>query len=144
MSEEQNCPPIEQLCACIDGELLAAAREALDRHVAGCALCRARIDQFTALGSALKGLPDMSCGRDLAPLVDRRIAASERKTVRRAPRIGWSLLPQTLGGLAALAAGAYLALVLTAGAALTRPAAMAVFDPSPPGALCPGRCYSGE
>lgn len=136
-----RCPSIEELSAYLDGELEAGARGALARHAAECPLCGARIDQFTALGSALKGLPELRPGIDIAALVDRRIAAPRRARPRR---YGWSLAPQAVGGLAALAAGAYLALMLPAGAALTRPGPMAVLGPSPPGALCAGRCLSGE
>lgn len=141
---KESCPRIGEVSAFMDGALSGPARDEFAGHAKTCPLCGARLLEFTALSERLKTLRDTRCEADLARLVDRRLA--DRAPARRAPRKrawwqNWQLAPQGLGVAAALAMGVYLGLLLTGGGAAMRPSAMAVFDASPPGALCAGRCY---
>jgi uncharacterized protein (DUF1501 family) len=100
------------------------------------------------LRSALRPLAAARAGVDLAPLIEQRLTARERP--HRAARgrswwHGWQILPSGLAAAGVLATGVYLGALLTgaAGATVMRPAAMAMFDPVPPGGLCVGlsSCY---
>jgi anti-sigma factor RsiW len=46
-----------ELGALLDGELDAAARESVDRHLAGCAACRAELALLRAVTRAVQALP---------------------------------------------------------------------------------------
>ncbi len=141
---KEACPRVEAISAFIDGALGAPARQELARHAKDCPLCAATLRNFMSLSQDLQGLRDTRCEIDLAALVDRRLAdraPPRRPADRRARWQGWPLVPQGLGAAGVLALGIYLGQVLAGGAASVRPAAMAVFDVSPPGGLCAGRCY---
>ncbi len=146
MIDTRHCPRNEELSAFIDGALGTDASESIARHAKECPLCGARMNEFLGLRERLQHLRGVRCEVDLAPLVNRRLEgrASTRAPRRRAWWPGWQLVPQGFGAAGMLAAGLYLGQVLAGGAAAARPAAMAVFDASPPGALCAGRCYREE
>lgn len=137
-----GCPRIEDISALMDGELTGRAAEALRAHAAHCPLCAATLRDFAAVSTRLQTLRDTRCDVDLAALVGPRLPprmpAGRRKPAR--PWGGlWQLVPGGLGAAGALAAGAYLGLLLvTGGGAALRPAGMTVFDAVPPGALCAG------
>jgi anti-sigma factor RsiW len=137
-----QCPRIEDISALIDGELAGAAREELKAHVAHCPLCAPVLRDFIAMGTQLNALRDTRCDVDLAAIVGPRLPP--RAPARGKRPVGhwadlWQLAPRGLGAAGALAAGAYLGLLLAAGSGTAlRPAAMAVFDAVPPGSVCAG------
>jgi anti-sigma factor RsiW len=142
-----QCPRLKDISAYIDGALGEPARQAFASHAAGCPLCAGRLRDFLALRSAFHAWRDTRCDIDLAALLDERLA--QRPGARRAPERQarpplWQLLPQGLGAVGVLAAGIYFGMLFAGSAAALRPAAMAVFDAAPPGALCAGRCLSGR
>lgn len=138
--------PDEELSAYLDAELDAAARDRAESHLAICPHCVARLADFAALSADFARLPGESLGYDLAGVIAGRIAATPpRRPQRRAP--GWQgLWPLGLGAAASVALGIVMGVALLpgGGATLSRPAMLSVFDPIPPGSLCPGpeSCYA--
>lgn len=135
----------DDLSAYLDAELAAATRCRVENHLAACPRCTARLADFAALSADFARLPRESLGCDLAGVIDGRLAEEARPR----PRVhvsGWrGLLPLGLGAAASVALGIAMGAVLFGGgAALPRMAAMSVFDPIPPGGLCPGldACYA--
>lgn len=145
MSPAEECPRTESLSALVDDELGAPARAALEAHVAGCAICAPVLGEFRQLRTRFAALPAPVPGLDLAPLVDRRIAAAAsvpKPKPKPQPRRWrwWQVTPAALGGALSLSLGAYLGSALMLGSqAAAQPAAlqMAAFAAIPPGALCP-------
>lgn len=144
MSPAETCPRIEALSALVDNALSKYDRIALDAHVASCAICAPVLAEFRQLQQTFAALPDVAPGIDLAPLVDRRIAAAGVPQPHLKPQTRrwrwWQIAPMALGGAISLSIGAYLGNVLMLGSQATaQPAAlqMAAFTASPPGALCP-------
>lgn len=145
-----ECPRTEQLSALIDGELSGVARAEIESHAVSCPLCGAMLRDFGELRVALKPLAAARPGFDLAPLIDQRLAAGGRPARPRRDRSGWKgwqILPSGLAAAGVLTAGVYLGALLAGGGAgvtALQPAAMALFDPVPPGGLCAGlpSCYS--
>lgn len=144
MSPVEQCPRTEALSALVDDEIGASDRVALDAHVAGCAICAPVLAEFRQLRICFVALPDVAPGVDIAPLVDRRIAAAPKPKPK--PQLQpqrwrwWQVAPAALGGALSLSLGAYLGSALMLGSQLTaQPAAlqMAAFTAIPPGALCP-------
>ncbi len=133
------------LSAYLDAELDAAARCRVENHLAACPRCAARLADFRHLAAEFARLPRESLGCDLAGVIAGRLAEEARPR----PRVhasGWrGLLPLGFGAAASVALGIAMGAVLFGGgAALPRMAAMSVFDPIPPGGLCPGldACYA--
>ena len=145
MSVVEECPRTEALSALVDGELAEPARVALDAHVAGCAICAPVLAGLRQLRTDFAALPAPAPGVDLAPLVERRIAAAAAvanpKAASRSQRWRWwQLAPAALGGALSLSLGAYLGSALVLGSQATGQATtlqMAAFTAVPPGALCP-------
>lgn len=144
MSRAEECPRIEALSALVDDALAGSDRAALDAHVAGCAICAPVLAELRQLRSTFAALPALEPGLDLAPLVERRIAAAgvakPKPHLRPQRWRWWQLVPAALGGAASLSIGAYLGGALMLGSQLAaQPAAlqMAAFTANPPGALCP-------
>ena len=143
MSAAEQCPRTEALSALVDNELGEPDRVALDAHVAGCAICAPVLAGFRQLRSNFAALPGVVPGVDVAPLVDRRIAAAAGvpKPMPKPQRLRWwQVAPAALGGALSLSIGAYLGSALMLGSeAAAQPAAlqMAAFTEIPPGALCP-------
>ncbi len=140
---QPDCPRTEQLSALIDGELAGAPRDEIASHAAFCPLCGAMLRDLNELRGALRPLSEARSGVDLAPLIEQRLAA--RGQQRRPARgrnwwHGWQVLPSGLAAAGVLTAGVYLGALLAGGASVTalQPAAMALFDPVPPGGLCVG------
>jgi len=143
-SRQPYCPRTEQLSALIDGELAPGTQEQVTSHAATCPLCGAMLRDLTDLHVALQPFAAARVGFDLAPLVEQRLAARRRRQQRgREPR--WRLVPSGLAAAGMLTVGVYLGALLAGGAgvAVARPAAMAMFDPVPPGGICVGlqSCY---
>lgn len=132
------------LSAHLDAELDATARRRVDSHLAICPRCAARLADFAALSADFARLPRESLGCDLAGVVAGRLAAAAPR--QRTPAPGWrGLLPLGFGAAASVVLGIAMgAALFGGGAALPRMAAMSVFDPIPPGGLCPGldACYA--
>ena len=140
MSNDEDCPRIEELSALIDGELDAPRRAALEVHAAGCAICTPVLEQMQRLHAGFAALPPPRADFDLAAEVDRRIGAlapSRPVRVSRPSRSRW--WPAALlapGGALAIAAGLWLgaSMLSTGGGAVATQ--MAAFSPLPPGSLC--------
>ncbi|MBI4196000.1 MAG: zf-HC2 domain-containing protein [Betaproteobacteria bacterium] len=145
---QPDCPRTEQLSALIDGELAGATRGEIAVHAESCPLCSATLNDLNELRVAMRSLSATRAGLDLSSLVERRLAA-RRPPERRARGgswwHGWQILPSGLAAAGMLTAGIYLGAVLAGGTAVMalQPAAMALFDPVPPGGLCVGlqSCY---
>ncbi|MBI4292771.1 MAG: zf-HC2 domain-containing protein [Betaproteobacteria bacterium] len=145
----EPCPRTEQLSALIDEELQARPREEIESHAAICPVCGSMLRELTELRLALRPLGEARPGVDLAPLISPRLAprATPRPAKSDKPWWNvWQLLPSGLAAAGTLTAGVYLGAVLGGGATVsaTPLAAMAVFDPIPPGGICVGlqSCYS--
>jgi hypothetical protein len=95
----------ERLSEYLDGELGPAERAACEAHLAGCASCRALLDDLARLQRAARALPARPPERDLWPGIERALG-------RGAPRTAW-LLAFAAGVLVTL--GALLAYRLVAG-----------------------------
>jgi anti-sigma factor RsiW len=128
-----------------DGEIAGSARRETEVHAASCAICGAMLRHFGELRTALSMLDEAPAAVDIAALVDNRLPPRPAAhPVRQRQGWRWEFLPVGLVGAGVLATGAYLGMLLGAGATVgvTRPAAMAVFDAVPPGGLClPPVCY---
>ncbi len=145
--QQPECPRTEQLSALIDDELAREPREDIANHAAACPLCGAMLRELTEQRSLLHSLAATGAGVDLAPGIERRLArrrGPRQKAVEGAWWRGWRLAPAGLAAASVLATGIYSGALLTAGAGIAaRPAAMAAFDPVPPGGICVGvpSCY---
>ncbi len=121
MSSPQVSPHLtdEQLGARLDGALAVAHAEAVERHLAGCAECRARLAELTALDGALAGALAHDPGEEyfatFAQRVSERIAGAAPVPAAKPARglFAWWSSPRALawaGG--ALGACAAVALVV--------------------------------
>jgi anti-sigma factor RsiW len=135
----------DDLSAYFDAELGAAAHRRVAAHLAACPRCAARCAEFAALSADFARLPQESLGCDLAGVIAGRLVAAAPPRPRPSAS-GWrGLLPLGIGAAASVALGIAMgAALFGGGAALPRVAAMSVFDPIPPGGLCPGlnACYA--
>lgn len=142
-----QCPRIEALSALIDDELPGVAREDIERHAASCPLCGATLREFGDLKNTFFALEAAPVCPDIASLIEPRLPQprlppARPRQVRAWP---WRLAPAGLAAAGVFASGAYLGMLLAGGTAVgaARPAAIAVFDVIPPGALCAGAaCYA--
>lgn len=103
-----------KLMAFLDGEVSAAERAEIERHLSSCALCRSRLKELEEgrqfVGSLL--------GAYEARLAKKPVDASsawQRWSVRQGKKGVLSLLKNVRKGVAAAAAGALVAVVLTLG-----------------------------
>ncbi|MCK0510879.1 zf-HC2 domain-containing protein [Aromatoleum buckelii] len=145
-----RCPKTRALSALLDGQTPPRQRRNLLAHIDHCAACGEMLRELETLRDRLHALPPERLGFDLGAVIEARIRAHSRPSGRtRRPALRWLLFP--LGGAAALTLGLHL------GSTLLRPPAgdvpqgpamltMAVFDPIPPGNLCPvpKSCPSGN
>lgn len=148
---QPDCPRTKQLSALIDGELAATARAEIATHGESCPVCGAMLKDLQELRVALQPLAAARVGYDLVPAIERRLATLGRPQTSARDESwwrSWQLLPSGLAAVGMLTVGVYLGALLTAGAGVSaiRPAAMALFDPVPPGGLCVGSasCYPLE
>lgn len=144
MTPEEPCPRIEALSALTDEALREPERLALQAHVDGCPICAPMLTELRQVRVQFAALPMVTPDFDLAPDVDRRIAAAARALPPRAPRPTrphwWQLALLAPGGAMALTLGLWLgAAVMPATLAPTQApsAQMAAFSTLPPGSLCP-------
>ena len=90
-------PWTDQLSDYLDDELSPAERAAMDEHLAGCAACRAVLDELRRVSVRARGLRDRDPDADLWPAIARKIghpeAAEDDPTdelaARRRKRIGF-------------------------------------------------------
>lgn len=134
--DEAHCD-VNELSAYLDGELDAVQARRVVSHIAACADCRRALLPLQNLSRDFRALPRLTLGYDLAGVIDGRLDAvaprppRQRRGLRR-------LLPLALGATASLTLGMAMGLALLGGAGVAPPAAiLSVFDPLPPGALCP-------
>lgn len=139
----EHCPRRVALSAWVDGELAPRAQRDLRAHTEACPVCAAILAELQALHEAFVALPHEELGFDLGTVIEARLRAQPRPALRARPRrLSWLVFPFT-SAAAALTLGLYLG-----GSLIHRPAvelpqqalmlAMSVFDPIPPGHLCPG------
>jgi anti-sigma factor RsiW len=137
-----DCPRIEDISALLDGALTGRRREEMKAHAARCPLCGAALRDFTAMSAQLQVLREDRLDVDLAAIIGSRLPPRVPARKKRPWRLRgdlWQLAPGGVAAAAAVGAGAYLGLLLAAGGGTAlRPAAMAVFDAMPPGAVCAG------
>ncbi len=77
-----NCERMEtRLIAYMDGRATTAERAEVESHVADCAGCRARVEEFRRLWSVLDEAP----GIEVSPAFDARL----RGRIAAEPRTGW-------------------------------------------------------
>ncbi len=143
-----DCPRIADISALMDDALDGAARKGTIAHAAVCPLCGAALRDFTAMRQRLGALREVRCEADIAALIDDRLRPRQRgvRSAHKAVRDRlWQLAPRGLVAASVLAAGVYIGFMLAGGGAVTamRPAALTVFDPVPPGALCVGQPWCG-
>jgi anti-sigma factor RsiW len=124
----------ERLSAYLDGELTGEALAAAEAHLAGCAECRALLDDLRRLTARAGSLDDRPPGQDLWPGVAARLAgdAALPAMARRPPRRLVFSIPQLAAAgiaLAALSAGA--AVLATHAARSGAPATAALVDRAP-------------
>lgn len=142
----RECPRIEEISALIDGALTGRARDEIEQHAAACAACGMALRNFETMRSRLQMLRDTRCEADIAALIEERLPTRAPGRERERPRkwdYAWQLAPRGLAAAGVLAVGVYLGLLAAGGTTAVRPAAFAVFDPVPPGALCAGQPWCG-
>jgi anti-sigma factor RsiW len=143
MNDTSNagCPRVEDVSALMDGALSGSAADEVRSHVGRCPLCGALLRDFQVMSGRMQRLRDTRCDVDIASLVAPQLPprAPETRKRRPLPSDVWSFAPRGLAAAGALAAGAYLGLMLASGGSVAvRPAAMTIFSATPPGALCAG------
>jgi hypothetical protein len=89
-------PWLERLSEYLDEELAPSERAACEAHLAGCAACRALLEDLRRVQRAARALPTRPPERDLWPGIERELG-------RGAPRMTW-LLAFAAGVLATLGA----------------------------------------
>ena len=86
-STDEPDPFRELLSDHLDGELEPAPREALERHLEGCAECRATLDDLRRLVAAAKALPERAPEPDPWPGIARALVPA----APRARPLAWPL-----------------------------------------------------
>lgn len=129
-----TCPRYDELSAYADHMLKPREQERFAAHLAGCPVCRRRLDEISALGQSLRALPSPALGFDLGARLEDRLRAG---SVRKRPQPFWpNWVPAGLA-VAAMASGIWLGgLLVGAGVSAPRATMVRVFDPVPPGGLC--------
>src|SRR2546422_8123480 len=100
----------DRLSEYVDGTLADGERAALEAHLAGCAACRATLDELRRVVARARGLEDRPPAADLWPGIAERIGVSAQVVSlaarRRARRISLSV-PQLIaaGGAPGLVGG---------------------------------------
>ncbi len=77
---------LEQLSSYLDAELARRERAELEGHLSGCPTCRRRLDGLRGVVARLERLEQQAPPRDLAVLVERRVAVETGR-----PRLGTRL-----------------------------------------------------
>lgn len=131
-----NCPRHIDASAYIDNMLPAAEQRQFDLHLHGCAVCRQRVADLTALRQHLRALPSPVPGFDMTALIEERVRGARVRRRQHRPFWGRWAAPG-LAAAASLASGIWLGGLLGGSVAAALPApAVRVFDPVPPGGLC--------
>lgn len=155
-----TCPSADALSALVDDALPPAVRDALLAHSAACPHCAAQLAELRALHKAFQDLPATSLGFDLGARVIERLQAEAPAAASRpppqphwlasikgffTPALAWrAALVPLVGTTAALGFGVVLGGMLLSeeeampsGSPSATLVAMSLFDPVPPGNLCP-------
>ncbi len=106
----------EKLTGYFDGELEAAGKAEVERHIGSCSECLRELGEIKSAAQLVKGLPRLRAPRSIAEGVSREIAASGGRVSsldRARRRLGWLTLA---------AAAAFVALNVTYFAGLQDPA----------------------
>ncbi len=76
-----KCDDIEKgLFAYVDGRATAGERRDVETHLAGCALCRARMEEFRSVNALLGEVPEVEPSFGFDARVRRRVAEEPRPT----------------------------------------------------------------
>ena len=151
-----TCPPADALSALIDDALPPAARDKVLAHSAACPHCAAQFAELRALHKAFQDLPATSLGFDLGARMIERLQAEAPAAASRphwlasikgffTTVLAWrAALVPLVGTTAALGFGVVLGGMLLiedeampSGSPSATLVAMSLFDPVPPGNLCP-------
>ena len=104
-SSGKDCASLEnKLVEYLDGRAQPAERQAVERHLSGCAACRSRAQEFRAVWSALDDLPQISPSPTFDASLRARIAAEppRRSFWGRPAAAGWLPSPRLAFALTAL------------------------------------------
>ena len=86
--KERECASVEsKLVAYLDGRARPTERRAVEEHLAACAACRLRADEFQLLWGALDDLPEISPSPSFDASLRARIAAEPAR------RRFWHMIP---------------------------------------------------
>jgi anti-sigma factor RsiW len=92
-----KCEKVSQgLTAYLDGRLSSAERSVVEEHLAGCAPCRARAEEFRGVWSVMDELPAIEPSFGFDARLRQRVAAEPRRS-----GFGW-FVPQARLALAAV------------------------------------------
>jgi anti-sigma factor RsiW len=84
--EVMSCERMEkQILPYVDGRLKESERAEVEKHLAGCAACRLRVNAFRAVGSLLEELPQI----EPSPAFDVRVHARVAAEPKRRNWLGW-------------------------------------------------------
>jgi anti-sigma factor RsiW len=111
-----------ELMAYVDGRANAGARRAIEDHLAGCAACRTRVEEFRKVWSVLDEAPAIEPSFGFDARLRQRIAAEPR----RARFFGFVPQPRLALSMALLAAMLVLVVKLPIGNPVTQPQTAAV------------------
>ncbi len=136
-----DCGMRVHLSAYADGELAGALRAGIEAHLQDCPGCTAALRELEALRGAFRALPPLAAGVDLAPVLWPRLERERAAGLwpRAGAYRGWRLAPLSLAAAATVVIGVFLGTLLVHGPAPVGGApgaAMALFDPVPPGGIC--------
>lgn len=87
-ANDKRCAAMEsRLVEYLDGRSTPSARHAVEEHLAACAACRRRAEEFRLVWSALDDLPEVAPSPSFDAMLRERIAAESAR------RSFWSWLP---------------------------------------------------
>jgi anti-sigma factor RsiW len=111
-----------ELIAFVDGRVKSGARRGIEEHLAGCAACRTRAEEFRKVWTVLEEAPAIESSFGFDARLRQRMAAESRR-----PRLFW-LVPQPRLALAMalLAAVTVLIVKLPLGNTILQPASATV------------------
>ena len=92
MTTRRRPHPDELISASLTGDLTHAERAELDRHLAGCEICRETLDAFTVERELVAGMGEVLPPRDLAARVRAGIEAGRQAQRPDLVRAGLALL----------------------------------------------------
>lgn len=135
--ERSECPDFADLSACIDGELGADRRIAVEEHLRGCDECRHQVGELHSVSRAMRASLEGIAAIDVVEQVRWRVSEQSRDVARRYSAFG--LVPLALTASLILGVGVTLGSRLASpvpSADLWTAARMAPFVAVPPGNVC--------